>query len=399
MLEEDAKGVTEAILLTESSGAIDITFGSSYVYDSNIFLLPNGPGASIGVFDLEANYISSSQSARGGYYGIGYKGQAFLYESSEAKAGRTPYEHYVDAFVGVNGSRTHFNVSGNYHDNNGNSLLGTGNNTTSISSNEIDSGKINREVRLAVSQDFDASASLIRDLPHGSLEARFSYSSREFDSSALNSGTNYALDTAWFHQPGYAPKTEIGVGFKIGRDEYDNNSDQDYYTPSLRARYRLSGKTSFFGDVGYEFREGQGTNANDVGNTVYSYGVAWAATERTTLDLGGYRNVRPSYIANGADYDATGVRLRWNQQLPREFNFSTSAGYENAGYFSSSTGASFNREDDFFVFQAVLDHDLNLSDMLDGKISLFYNYNDNDSTAAISTYEQHIAGFRFSVTY
>lgn len=379
------KEVAGAMILNARSLNVDLFAGATYLYDSNTTQLEGGPDAHVGVFDFGFNILSGNQGTRGGYYGFDYTGQAFLYENAAQQFGRDTLEHSLGAFFGVNGGKTRVRAAVDYARNNGNS---------------IDFDNVNRETRRAPSNDFDFDGSVTRVLPHGSLEAGVNYALRDFDAgSGLNDQNSIFGDLAWYFNPGSAPKTSIGLGFRVGEDDYDNNFNQTYYTPSIRGRYRMSGKTSFNASLGYEIRDVSGPGAVDTEGTVFSGGMTYAPSPKTSYDLSFYRNNRPSYVTTGQDVNSTGAALRMTQRLPANFTLRSSVGYENADYTNTVAGVTPLREDNFWRFQTSIGHPLRIADGLRGDVSVFYHYNENDSTLVFTEFDQHIVGFRVGLLY
>lgn len=382
----DDKYVTEGTVLPVSKYKVDVFFGASYVYDSNTTQLPNGEGTSLAVADFGFDFSKGSESGLGGFYGFNYSGTALFYEDSVSQAGRDNLNHRFGGNIGVNGSKTKVRFSTNYYHNSGNSL---------------DFADFEREVRAAESDEYGFDLSVVRHLPHGSIETGAGYSLRDFEAGTfLNDGTSYYGDLAWFYRPGFAPKTNIGVGVRAGTDDFDRNGEQTFVTPSFRWRYRLSGKTNLHASVGQEFRSVSGPGGRDTDNFVYRTGVTWAASSKTTLDLSSYRDVSPSYVTGGEDYRATGVVLVASQRLPGQFRLSTSVGFESADYFQTGFGGvPSGREDDYFRLGVNLGHPLRITDHLQGDMSVFYNYNENNSNSGLVEFDQHVTGVRMGLTY
>ncbi|MDF1824418.1 MAG: outer membrane beta-barrel protein [Verrucomicrobiales bacterium] len=379
------KEVAGATILNAKSLNVDLFAGATYLYDSNTTQQPNGESAHVGIVDFGFNILSGNPNTRGGFYGFDYVGQAFFYENSAQQFGRDTLEHSLGAFVGVNGGKTRIRADVDYLRNNGNS---------------IDFDNVNRETRRAPSHDFDFDVDVRRMLDHGSLEAGAGYVLRDFDSgSGLNDQDSVYGDLAWYFQPGFAPKTSLGFGFRGGEDDFSNNFSQTFYTPSVRARYRLSGKTSFNGSVGYEFRDVDGPGATDTEGTVFNGGMSFTPSPKTGFDLTFYRNNRPSYVTTGQDVNSTGTALRMTQRLPAQFTLRSSVGYENADYTNVVAGPASLREDNFWRFQTSLSHPLRIARGLNGDVSVFYHYNENDSTLVFTEFDQHIVGFRVGLLY
>ncbi len=374
-------------LLQTAPYTVDVYGGASALYNSNTTQLFNGTGAWMGVFDYGFDFKSRREGSLGGYYGLGYNGQAYWYENSRAAAGRDPLEHRVNGFFGLNGGKTRFRLNTDYYRNSGNS---------------VDFESINREARSAQSNDFNIDATVARDLDHGSLEFGAGYYLRDFDAGTLlNDQNSYYGDVAWYFAPGSTPKTSYGLGFKFGSDDYNNNANQDFYIPSLRVRHAASAKTNLHGSVGWENRSRSSGIGGSADSFVFDFGANWRASDKTNLDFVVSRAVRPSYTGPNSDFTSTGFIVKATHDLPGQFVLGANVGYENANYFSTLPGAAIAnlRKDNFLRTGVSVSHPLRISNDFGGTVTVFYNYNQNDSTIAVTEFDQSIAGVRFGFAY
>ena len=328
---------------------IDLYAGSSFIYDSNTTQTPVAQSASLFAFSYGVDVQHGEEDSKGGYYGFNYDGQAFVYEDEADEFGRDPFEHSVGTYIGLNGAVTRIRFDLDYHRTNGNAI-------------EFD--RIERETRRAASNDY-----------------------------------NFNLSIAAFVTPSFAPKTNIGGGFRFGNDHFDSTNDQDFFIPSFRWRYRYSGKTSIYSNLGYEFRSTDGIGRDDSGNLVYTGGVDYAATSKTSFGLDIYRRVTPSFYLAGEDSALTGANFRISNDLPGQFRLATRLGYEDADYFTTNGAAGTGREDQFFRLSLDLSHPLRLTEKLLGEWSIFYNHNENDSTLTTYGFEQNVVGARVVLVY
>lgn len=380
-------------LLDDSSGGaflfpglkVDLNAGSSVIYDSNTTQTANGTSASLLAFNFGGNVNSGDQTGRGGFYGFDYQGQAFFYDDSASEFGRDPFEHQFGGFVGVNGGLTTIRLDLDYRRNNGNSL-------------QFD--QIQRETRRAASDDYTLSLRVTRKVSRVNVEAGAGYTLRDFDAgTGFNDGESTYGDLAGFVTPSFAPKTSVGTGFRFGTDDFDGNPEQEYFTPSFRWRYELSEKTSLYSTLGYEFRSVDGATGRDSENLVYNGGIDWAATAKTGFNLAYYSRVLPSYVINGEDTEQTGLTLQMTNRLPAHFRLTSRVGYENADYFANQAGGAATREDNFLRLSLDLSRPLMITEKLLGQWGIFYNYNQNDSNIALSSFDQSVVGIRVGLVY
>lgn len=364
---------------------LDLSGSTSYIFDSNTTQTPVENSASVFAFTLGAEAKSGKEDKRGAFYGVDYIGQAFIYTDSADDFGRDPYEHFFGGNVGVNGAKTRIRVDFDYHRNNGNA---------------IQWDRVERETRRAASHDYNLNLGVTRDLFRGDLEFGAGYAMRDFDAgSGLNDGENTFTDIAWLTTPSFAPRSSVGLGVRSGTDNYDGQSQQDFVTPSLRWRYRVSGKTSLHHSLGYEFRSIDAPGGQDSENVVFNGGIDWAATSKTRVGFSYYRNVQPSYVLNAQDTTLSGVAFDVSNRLPALFLLTTRLGYENADYFSNAVGGVAGRDDDFVRFSMDLSRPLVVGEKLRGEWAVFFHHNRNDSSQAPFEFEQNIAGVRFGFAY
>lgn len=383
----DAKEVAGFSFPNELDLRVDLFAGVSYFHDSNTTLTPVAVSASVVSYDFGFDILKGNTGSEGVYYGVNYIGSAYSYDSGSS-FGRDSLEHKVGAQFGVNGAKTRFRFNTDYYRNSGNS--------TEFA--EFD--QLNRETRRAQSDDYNFAFALSRDLAHSTLEFGAGVNQRDFDpASGANDESSQYGDIAWFYRPGFAPKTDLGLGFRFGQDDFAANPDQEYYTPSVRYRYAATSRTSFHSSLGYEFRDSSNAGAIDNTGIVYDGGVSWIPSAKTSFDLSFYKNNRPSYSTGGEDVDSTGVVLKMNNDLPGQFVLSNSLGYENAEYSPNTVGVVSTRDDDYFRYRVSLGHPLRLTNDISGSVSVFYTYSDNDSTLAAAGFEQHVTGIRFGVNY
>lgn len=374
---------TGVAMFEETPFTVDLYGGGSTVYNSNTTQQSDGTSAWVAIFDFGFDVESGNQGGRGFDYGFGYDGAVYWWDNTTAAADRDPFEHRLDGYVQVSGGKTRFRIGSDFYRNNGNAM---------------DFVNANREARSAQSNEWGVNASLVRDLSRGSFEVGAAYNMRDFDAGAgLNDQDGYLVDFALFHRFAGAPKTSYGVGFRFGSDDSSGNVDQDFHTTSIRWRYQASSKTSAFSSLGLENRSrpigtGRSTAAGDVDNFVFDAGFKWQVSPKTGLDLYVTRNVRPSYFGINSDYESLAGVAQVSHNLPGLYTLDARVGFENAEYNNG-------REDDFIRLGLSVSRPVSLSQGLNGSVSVFYNYNENDSSETFVSFDQTLAGVRFGLVY
>lgn len=378
--DKHVKEVEDPGLFPKDTFKVDGHVGASYMYSSNPNLARRGKGSGIGVADFGFEISKGTEGAVGAFYEFGYSGHYYSYSDPIADTGGSPLDHRLNLNMGINRAKTKFRLSTSYFSNNGNT---------------VDLERLDRETRRADSGDFAIDFGVTRQLPHGSLEASTGFSSRDFAVRGLNDGRNTYGDVAWYYRPGFAPKTDLGVGVHFGSEQVDGRHDQSYVAPSFRWRYRMSAKTSFKSSIGREYRDYGRSDSNTL---VYSGGVTWAPSSRTTVDLTLNRGVSPSYVRGNGNYESTQVYLRLSQKIGHRLTASTYVGTEDADYFRTQNGAV-RRNEQFFKLGADLSHPIRLGENLNGSATVFYNYTQNDSTNRALEFDEHVTGVRVGFAF
>ena len=81
-----------------------------------------------------------------------------------------------------------------------------------------------------------------------------------------------------------------------------------------------------------------------------------------------------------------------SHNLPGLYTLDARVGFENAEYNNG-------REDDFLRLGLSVSRPVSLSQGLNGSVSVFYNYNENDSSETFVNFDQTLAGVRFGLVY
>jgi len=379
-------GADDAVGLINRSLDIILTLGGGY--DSNPRLETTGEGEWVTWADLrfvlDPDLFSSRQ--RGVYYGFDIGSSVFEYDSNRARAGRDQGEVDVNAYTGIRGAKTDIRFDVDWQLNNG---------------NIIDYTELDRETRRADSNDLDLNLTATRTFDHSYLTGSVLWLNRNFNSdTGLNDTEGLVGDIGWLYRPGFAPKTELGGGFQVGRYDTDRNVRQEFYSPSFRFVHRISPKTSFNGQVGYTLIDYDGPTAiEDNGLVSYGAGVTWAPTARTKFGLNGYREFSPSFTAANENYVTDGVNFTVGHLLPRNFTFRGSIALESADYFATTRLGITDRQDDYWRLGGSLSHPLQVARWLDGQVSAFYYYNSNDSSFESANFDQMFTGMKFNFSY
>jgi hypothetical protein len=335
-------------------------------------------GASVDVGD---------EQSMGLYYGANVNGHLFSYETGRADGGRDNVEPMLNVYVGMRGAKTNVRVDSQFRINNG---------------NVADLSDTEREQRRADSSDYNVTLSGQRTMAHGYMTGAFSVDSRDFGvGTGLNDTFGQMADWGWFYRPAATPKTDFGFGLRAGKFDTENNFLQTYVQPSLRVNYAMSAKTQVFSRFGYDLRDFDGVGS--IGSTsafVYELGAKWSPTRRIGLQSSIYKDFSPSVVSGFEDFNRSGIRSSATYALPWwGLQWRSECAFERADYFSTLSGVTSERADDYWLFGSTLSRSFAISELFTGDVALFYYLNSNDSTIQVNEFDQHFTGVRLGLTY
>ncbi len=384
-----AKGDLDAVVRTVKDRVrFDVRVTGGMGYDSNTLLRSdNEIGAWVSWVSVGASLDVGDESAMGLYYGADLLGNLFQYDSEIADGGRNNSEPLVNVYAGVRGAKTNVRLDSRFRINNG---------------NVVDFSDTEREQRRSQSDDFNIALSGERTLDHGFLAGSFSIDKRDFaERTRLNDTEGMIADGAWFYRPSKTPKTDFGLGLRVGQFNTANNFDQTYVQPSFRTNYTFSKKTQIFSRLGYDMRDFDGTGS--IGSTqafVYELGSRWSPTRRTTMQASVYKDFNPSVVSGFESFNRSGARGSLDYGLPWwALRLRVEGSYEHADYFSTLRNVVSNRGDDYWLFGTSLGRSFSVTRFLMGDVTAFYYYTANDSTIEFNQFEDHFTGVRFGLTY
>ena len=111
-------------------------------------------------------------------------------------------------------------------------------------------------------------------------------------------------------------------------------------------------------------------------NPIFGASVRYQPVEATTLSLTASRTVNASYFESQIIV-ATSIGAGLEQRLFKHFYLRLSGGYTSSSYISTETGTATTRTDNGFYFGTSL----SCIFLKRGSFSVFYNYNENSSSA------------------
>jgi hypothetical protein len=194
----------------------------------------------------------------------------------------------------------------------------------------------------------------------------------------------------------YSPKLALGLGLAGGYNSVDAPSEsQTFEQVNARASYELTGKVSATLSCGVEFRQVTDSGAEDNGSPVFEGSLFYQPFDGTSLALSVSRRTMASATLAEQDFHSTSIILSARQRFLQRIYFGLSIGYENSEYFSTTSGLSSTRSDNYYFLQPSLD--FNVTSFWTAGIYYFYR-KDDSSISSFSFYDNQY-GLRTSLTF
>lgn len=236
------------------------------------------------------------------------------------------------------------------------------------------------------------------------LNANYSLTGKTF----LTGGLNYSV-TAYetllsssivtanlYFNYTYSPKLAIGVGLAGGYDQVDSPSqDQTFEQLNVRASYELTGKVSATVSAGIEFRQATDSSAGNNVSPVFSGDLFYQPFDGTSLSLSLSGSNQNSAILAGQDYYLASITLSARQRFFQRVFLGLSVGLDYSSYYSTLSGVSSTRIDDYYFIQVSLDLDITRY----WSAGVYYFYREDDSTLAFSNFYDNQLGLRTSLAF
>jgi len=233
------------------------------------------------------------------------------------------------------------------------------------------------EVSTDVGQDVDLGDRVRQDIYFAGVTTHYAFGEKtsfDFDADYTRSDyQGFISSSQWagdlFMNYQYSPKTQVGLGGGLGYLIVPGSPSQLFEQANVRATYKATGKLTFIGEAGSEFRQYR-SGKGDTLTPVFMIEAAWAAREGTTLDLSARRTVYASALLYDQDYTSTSVDFSVTQRITDYVDVSLGAGYVNADYTSTSASVNATRTDNYFYIRPAVEW--KALDWL--SVGIFYQY-------------------------
>ena len=167
-------------------------------------------------------------------------------------------------------------------------------------------------------------------------------------------------------------KIRVGPEAVIGFLNVTDSPFQVYEQIRARATYNATGKISFEGSAGVEFRQFDSESRTYF---VFSLTANYRPFDGTVIALHGYRNIYGSAALEGQDFIATGIEFSSTQRFFQRFYLTVATGYENDEYIAIAEDVQAGRVDNFVFIRPSLAFAFTKW----ASISVFYEFRKNFS--------------------
>jgi hypothetical protein len=207
-------------------------------------------------------------------------------------------------------------------------------------------------------------------------------------------------------------KITIGPELVLGIEKPDNSSDQTFEQGLVAATYQATDKISMSGSGGVEIRQskgGQGLTANNDGSEtstdpVFGLGVSYAPFDSTSLSLSGYQAIQASSGALSENVTNTGIGFSVSQRFFHRIYTGFTFTYQHSEYRTNlggqvPTGAAAvtatGSSQDNYVYRPSI----GFAPTLWSSLTLYYQYQENESDGTVAGYHDNQLGLSFSAEF
>ena len=203
------------------------------------------------------------------------------------------------------------------------------------------------------------------------------------------------LSGNFFINYNYSKKLVLGVGPTVG---YNTNgpsiNDQTFEQASVRLTYSATAKINVSASVGVEFRQFASNVASNT-SPVYELDASYRPFDGTLLSLRGSRDTINSASLAGQSYFDTTINFSLTQRLMQRFFFGFAIGYTNTNYFSTVSGVSATRNDNFYYIVPSVDFNVTRF----WTFGAYYVHREDSSSVSFFSFTDNQLGLRTQLTF
>ena len=193
----------------------------------------------------------------------------------------------------------------------------------------------------------------------------------------------------------YSDKLTAGVGGTGGYNTTNPSiNNQTFEQANVRLNYSATAKISLNASGGVEFRQFGNNSGNNV-SPVYELAASYQPFDGTSLSLTGSRRTMNSASLAGQDFADTTINFSLTQRFMQRFFFGFAVGYTNSNYFSTVSGLSATRNDNFYYIDPSVDFNVTRF----WTFGAYYVHREDTSSFAFSSFKDNQVGIRTKLTF
>jgi hypothetical protein len=193
----------------------------------------------------------------------------------------------------------------------------------------------------------------------------------------------------------YSDKLVVGVGGTGGYNTTDPSiNDQTFEQANVRLNYTATAKISLNASGGVEFRQYGSSSGNNI-SPVYTLAASYQPFDGTTMSLTGSRHTMNSASLAGQDFAETNISFSVTQRFMQRFYLGFAAGYTNSNYFSTVSGVSDTRNDDFYYIDPSVDFNITRF----WTFGAYYVHREDTSSFSSFSFKDNQVGIRTKLTF
>lgn len=218
-----------------------------------------------------------------------------------------------------------------------------------------------------------------------------SFSADEYQSSSLASSQIFSGNL--FVNYTYSDKLVVGLGGTGGYNTTNPSiNDQTFEQANVRLSYNATAKISLSASGGVEFRQ-FGSDSNI--SPVYTLAASYQPFDGTAITLSGSRNTMNSASLFGQDFAETTISASISQRFMQRFFLGFAAGYTNSNYFSTVSGVSDSRNDNFYYIDPSIDFNITRF----WTFGAYYVHREDSSSFSSFSFKDNQVGLRTKLTF
>jgi hypothetical protein len=207
--------------------------------------------------------------------------------------------------------------------------------------------------------------------------------------------SSHALSGNLFLNYALGPKATVGLGGTAGRQFVDQPSpDETFEQANVRANYVLTGKLTFTGSAGVEFREFDSNRGTYV-SPIFQLDLNYTPADGSALLISGSRRTTNSAALTNQDFTATEFLASGSQRFLQRFFLRLTGGYQNLNYFGSASAVDSNRDDNYYFIQPGID--VKITRYL--YVGAYYLHRRDDSSVSSLSFDENQGGVRATLTF